>query len=163
MAIEKYTVLKPLTNTAIIQTRMFVSLAVYLFATAPPYCPMPMLWLSKKGLGMYLDSDAPIGKSNQFKDFQLAAFNKVKEERSNVFLETHDDEYVAMYPDIASAKPCVSFHNEHLESPKADWKMDDVMGATTWTYPRKHLGAAEHLEVADDFNSSVRGGVSGIS
>jgi hypothetical protein len=36
--------------------------------------------------------------------------------------------FTAIYPDIASAKACVSCHNGHKDTPKKDFKLDDVMG-----------------------------------
>lgn len=36
--------------------------------------------------------------------------------------------FTAIYPDIAVAKACVSCHNGHKDSPKKDFKLDDVMG-----------------------------------
>jgi len=60
-----------------------------------------------------------------------------------------------MYPDLASAQPCVSCHNEHKDSPKTDWVLNDVMGATTWTYPKKVIGAAEYLDATDTLYASV--------
>ena len=107
-------------------------------------------------LGLYLGSDEPINKSNLFSGSQAMAFTQLKETQSAVFIKSDDAGYVAMYPDIASAKPCVSCHNEHKDSPKTDWEMNDVMGATTWTYPRDRLDAEEYLEVTDAFYASVQ-------
>jgi len=42
---------------------------------------------------------------------------------------------VAMFPDLAVSDGCVLCHNNHNQSPKHDWKLNDVMGATTWMYP----------------------------
>ena len=106
-------------------------------------------------LGLYLGSDQPINKSNLFDDLQAEAFEELKVTISSVFMQTVDSGYVAMYPDIASAEPCVSCHNEHPDSPKSDWKLNDVMGATTWTYPKQFLGAGEYLEITDSFYSAV--------
>lgn len=107
-------------------------------------------------LGLYLGSDEPINKSNLFSGSQALAFGQLKETQSTVFVKSDDAGYVAMYPDIASAKPCVTCHNEHKDTPKTDWKMNDVMGATTWTYPKDMLNADEYLEVTDAFYSSVQ-------
>ena len=52
----------------------------------------------------------------------------------------HEDDtkvYTAMFPDFASVQPCVTCHNEHPDTPKDDWQLGDVMGATTWAYPKK--------------------------
>lgn len=36
--------------------------------------------------------------------------------------------FTAIYPDIAVAKACVSCHNGHKDTPKKDFKLNDVMG-----------------------------------
>lgn len=36
--------------------------------------------------------------------------------------------YQAIYPDRAVSRACVNCHNSHKESPKHDFKMNDVMG-----------------------------------
>ncbi|MFY0597233.1 MAG: DUF3365 domain-containing protein [Cognatishimia sp.] len=92
-------------------------------------------------LGLYLGSDEPINKSNLFSGKQAEAFKKVKETREPVFLTDANENAVAMYPDIASVQPCVSCHNNHADSPKKDWNIDDMMGATTWTFPSETLSA----------------------
>jgi len=107
-------------------------------------------------LGLYLGSDQPINKSNLFTDKQAEVFEIIKTTGNNIFLNTDESGYVAMYPDLASAKACVTCHNEHLDSPKKDWRLNEVMGATTWTYPRKTLGAGEYLEITDAFYDSVQ-------
>jgi hypothetical protein len=50
-----------------------------------------------------------------------------------------------MYLDPASAAPCVSCHNNHPDSPKKDWLLDDPMGATTWFYPEKDVSVDDIL------------------
>jgi len=92
-------------------------------------------------LGLYLGSDEPINKSNLFSGKQAEAFLEVKQTRQPVFLVDAKENMVAMYPDIASVQPCVSCHNDHTDSPKKDWKIDDMMGATTWTFPAEKLSA----------------------
>lgn len=106
-------------------------------------------------LGLYLGSNAPINKSNLFSDAQTLAFEKVKSTRAPVFSEMGDGGAVGMFPDVASAQPCVSCHNEHPDSPKTDWKMDDVMGATTWVYPHKVLSADEYLDTTEQMFMAI--------
>lgn len=100
-------------------------------------------------LGLYLGSNAPINKSNLFSDAQSEAFEKLELTRAPVFSELNDGMSVGMFPDVASALPCVSCHNDHPNSPKKDWKMDDIMGATTWTYPGQILTADEYLDTTE--------------
>jgi adenylate cyclase len=100
-------------------------------------------------LGLYLGSDEPINASNLFTGAQLQTFNQLKETGEPQYLQDGDARMVAMYPDVASAVPCVSCHNEHVDSPKKDWELNDMMGATTWTFPNIELGQNGLLEVAD--------------
>jgi len=99
-------------------------------------------------LGLFLGSDYAISKSNAFEGAQLAAFKEVKESRQAAFFYVADAQrYAYMAPDIASSKPCVVCHNEHDESPKKDWKLNDVMGATTWTYPNEYVSYQELISM----------------
>ncbi|MEM1212168.1 MAG: DUF3365 domain-containing protein [Planctomycetota bacterium] len=43
--------------------------------------------------------------------------------------------FVAMYPDRATAKACWDCHNKHKDSPKTDFKQDDVMGGIVIRIP----------------------------
>jgi hypothetical protein len=36
--------------------------------------------------------------------------------------------FTAVYPDKAVAEACVSCHNHHKDTPRRDFKLDDVMG-----------------------------------
>ena len=97
-------------------------------------------------LGLYLGSDEPINASNLFSGKQMEQFEVVKNSVAPSFGETETGHLVAMYPDVASAQPCVVCHNEHPDSPKTDWKLNDIMGATTWTYPNKAVTEADLLD-----------------
>lgn len=99
-------------------------------------------------LGLFLGSDQAINKANKFEGEQLINFQKMKLTRTPVFFYSPDAErYAYMAPDIASVKPCVTCHNDHEESPKTDWKLHDVMGAATWTYPKDNVGYKEFLDM----------------
>jgi len=43
--------------------------------------------------------------------------------------------FQAIYPDFAVAPTCVSCHNNHSNSPKRDFKLNDVMGGIVLTFP----------------------------
>ncbi|SON54787.1 hypothetical protein HDIA_1246 [Hartmannibacter diazotrophicus] len=43
--------------------------------------------------------------------------------------------FTAVYADVAVAKGCVSCHNSHKDSPKTDFKLDDVMGGVVIRIP----------------------------
>lgn len=106
-------------------------------------------------LGLYLGSDAPINASNLFAGAQATAFAQLRASRAPVVSTSARGDQVAMYPDFASAVPCVTCHNEHPDSPRKDWTLGAVMGATTWTYPEAELDAATALAVTEAFYLSV--------
>jgi hypothetical protein len=43
--------------------------------------------------------------------------------------------FQAVYADVAVAQACVSCHNKHMNSPKRDFKLNDVMGGIVITIP----------------------------
>lgn len=108
--------------------------------------PLPALFLRgiagdirKKGevpLGLFLGSDFPIRKSNKFSGKQAELFSEMrKDSLPKYFYDDENQLYTAMFPDFAVAAPCVNCHNDHPETTKTDWKLGDIQGATTWTYP----------------------------
>ena len=128
--------------------------------------PLPALFLREAAgsvqrtdvpLGLFLGSDYPISSANRFQGHQATVFEKVKETREAViFFDDASQMHTAMFPDLASAQPCVSCHNEHEESPKTDWVLNDVMGATTWTYPRGSVNMEEYLEIIATVRAGFR-------
>lgn len=98
-------------------------------------------------LGLYLGSDFPIEKSNKFSGIQAEKFQEIRTDRKpRFFYDTGSERHIAMFPDIASAAACVSCHNEHPNTSKDDWKLGDIMGATTWSYPKDSLSTDEVIE-----------------
>ena len=118
--------------------------------------PLPALFLreisgiiekSPVELGLYLGSDFPISKANLFKGIQAEKFQEIKKDKKPKFFFDDDTKrYVGMFPDFASAGACVSCHNDHKDSPKKDWQLNNVMGATTWSYANDSLTTNELLE-----------------
>lgn len=108
--------------------------------------PLPALFLREtstmlqrdvEGVNLFLGSDYPIVSANAFKGLQVDYFKKVRAEGKPQFFQDPSTRlYTAMFPDVASAKPCVTCHNDHAKTPKKDWVLNDIMGATTWLYPR---------------------------
>jgi hypothetical protein len=50
--------------------------------------------------------------------------------------EVHDRQFFeAVYPDLAVSEACVSCHNSHPNSPKRDFKLNDVMGGIMLSFP----------------------------
>ena len=43
--------------------------------------------------------------------------------------------FTAVYPDIAIADACVTCHNDHKDSPKTDFELNDVMGGVVIRIP----------------------------
>lgn len=43
--------------------------------------------------------------------------------------------FTAVYADVAISPGCVNCHNEHLESPRSDFKLNDVMGGVVIRVP----------------------------
>jgi hypothetical protein len=108
-------------------------------------------------LGLFLGSDYPISAANKFDGSQMEAFMRVKNTREPVFFPTGDHGAVtAMFPDFSAAPGCVTCHNEHPESPKKDWKLNDVMGATTWIYPKNAVPPEEFVAMVTVLRASLR-------
>jgi hypothetical protein len=119
--------------------------------------PLPALFLREAAtalqktrvpLGLFLGSDYPIAQSNLFTGEQAEHFRKVRETREPAFFHTADiGRYTAMFADVAVAPGCVSCHNEHPNSPKTDWKLNEIMGATTWSYPKAKVTIDEAIQI----------------
>jgi adenylate cyclase len=117
--------------------------------------PLPALFLREMStimqrdasdIGLFLGSDFPIVSANLFKGLQKTEFEKVKStKQAQFFLDSGSGRYTAMYPDLASSQACVTCHNDHAKTPKKDWELNAMMGATTWSYPRKDVSVAEVL------------------
>jgi hypothetical protein len=101
-------------------------------------------------LGLFLGSDYPINPSNRFSAEQLARFEQVKTDRQPRYGQVAGEGTMfGMYADVASAQPCVTCHNDHRDTPKTNWRLDDIMGATTWTFPRQMVSADEYVGMVD--------------
>jgi hypothetical protein len=119
--------------------------------------PLPALFLRATAsslekdpvrLALFLGSDYPINTANRFSGQQVEIFNQLKKTMKPQFFYQDDTElYTAMFPDLAVAPGCVTCHNEHVQTPKKDWKLNDIMGATTWTYPSESVTYEELLQV----------------
>jgi adenylate cyclase len=101
-------------------------------------------------LGLFLGSDNPINPSNHFAGEQKVRFARMEAEGVPQFFRTPERQHVAMFPDVASVEACVSCHNEHKTSPKRNWKIGDIMGATTWMYEQPVVSV-------DEFQAIVAG------
>ena len=119
--------------------------------------PLPALFLRETAtsleknpvqLSLYLGSDFPISPENRFEGVQMEKFKIIRETLEPQFFYAEDiQRYTAMFSDIALVEPCVTCHNDHEQSPKNDWKLHDVMGATTWSYPKNEVTLDELFEM----------------
>ena len=118
--------------------------------------PLPALFLRElsselekrpEPLGLYLGSSEPINPSNLFKGDTAVDYQSLVSSRQPIFSTLEGYGSIAMFPDFASAPGCVTCHNEHKDSPKTDWKLNDVMGATTWTWPDSKTSSGEIRQI----------------
>ena len=107
-------------------------------------------------LSLFLGSAFPIEPSNRFKGAQQAYFEQIERDRKpRFFLDASTGRYTAMFADVAKAEPCVKCHNGHPKSPRKDWKLDDVMGATTWSFARKQVSTDELVAILAAYRASA--------
>lgn len=128
--------------------------------------PLPALFLRETAknlerdpvrLSLFLGSDAPINSANQFEGLQKTAFAAIRSTGEPQHFQMPDTGlYTAMFPDEALTEACVTCHNDHEDSPRQDWKLHDVMGATTWAYPESRLTSDEMLGVLVALRWSIR-------
>lgn len=127
--------------------------------------PLPALFLrrvaldlsqSEVPLGLYLGSDFPIEKSNGFTGESATQFSAMREDSEpKHFIHSVTGDHVSMFPDFASAAPCVSCHNAHEQSAKHDWQLGDIMGATTWSYPSDSVTTDEFMDMLMAYRHGV--------
>lgn len=127
--------------------------------------PLPALFLrgvadelsrSEVPLRLFLGSDFPIEKSNEFTGMQAEIFAAMRQDTAaHHFQDPATGEFVSMFPDMASAGPCVSCHNDHAKTSKTDWQLGDIMGATTWAYPEDSVTTDEFMAMLSAYRSGV--------
>jgi hypothetical protein len=125
--------------------------------------PLPALFLREAAtavqrtrvpLGLFLGSDFPIAQSNKFTGSQAEHFQRLRATgQPEFFLAADIGRYTAMFADLAVAPGCVTCHNEHPQSPKTDWKLRDIMGATTWSYPKGSVTLEEMTQIVGTLRS----------
>jgi adenylate cyclase len=126
--------------------------------------PLPALFLRETStalqrtripLGLFLGSDFPIVQSNLFSGIQADRFAQLRKTGEPEFFNAADiGRFTAIFADRAVAPGCVSCHNEHPESPKTDWKLNDIMGATTWSYPKERVSLEELVQIVGALRAS---------
>jgi adenylate cyclase len=133
---------------------------------AVPEGPLPALFLRETarhleratpGLKVFLGSGHPINAANRLTGRQageLAELERTGEPR--FFFEDGARMHTGMFADRAIVEGCVHCHNEHRESPKTDWRLGDVMGATTWMYPDAAVSVERAVELIGALRASIR-------
>lgn len=107
-------------------------------------------------LGLFLGSDYPLVKENLFTGQQAAYYQEVKKTmQPKFYFDAAQGRTTAMFPDRASAKACVTCHNEHPNTPKKDWVLDEAMGATTWSYSGKQVPSETMLRMIAQLRASA--------
>jgi Protein of unknown function (DUF3365) len=80
-----------------------------------------------------------INKQNKPRsEFEKKALEALNKDGKNVYgNETLGGKkyFTAMYPDVAVSKACVTCHNDHIDSPKKDFKVGDMMGGLVIRIP----------------------------
>lgn len=128
--------------------------------------PLPALFLretaeslrrSPTPLYLFLGSDFPINDANRFSGAQQRYFEEIRRTGEPQFFRDEDlSMEVGMFADAAIAEACVSCHNGEPETTKTDWELGDLMGATTWSYPKAEVGAAEALSLVAALRQAFR-------
>ncbi len=91
-------------------------------------------------LDFKLISSWPINKHNgPANEFERKGLKNVVRHPVRPFIEYREiggrKYFQAVYPDFAVSPACVSCHNDHPNSPKKDFKLNDVMGGIVMTLP----------------------------
>ncbi len=128
--------------------------------------PLPALFLRETAvsleknpvrLSLYLGSDYPIKPANKFTAAQMEKFQGIRKTgEPQFFFEQDTGLHTAMFSDIAVVEACIDCHNKHKETPKSDWKLGDVMGATTWSYPEDAVTLDELMKILNALRQGFR-------
>ena len=128
--------------------------------------PLPALFLRATAhdlertpfqLALFLGSRFPINPANQLTGIQATRFAAIEATGApQFFFEPTTQRYTAMFADRAASSACVDCHDHHPDSPKRDWALGAVMGATTWMYPEPTVSRARALELVGALRTSIR-------
>jgi hypothetical protein len=107
-------------------------------------------------LGLFLGSDFPLVKENLFKGEQAAHYQEIKKTlKPKFYFDASLGRTTAMFPDRASAPGCVTCHNQHPNTPKKDWVLNEPMGATTWSYAGRQVPSETMLRMVRQLRGSA--------
>lgn len=128
--------------------------------------PLPALFLRETArqlersplrVRLFLGSPFPINAANEFTGPQADQFATLAVAgEPQFFFEPSTRLHTAMFPDRAIVEACVRCHNEHADSPKTDWELGAIMGATTWMYPDDAVTLERALELVAVLRASIR-------
>lgn len=128
--------------------------------------PLPALFLRETAkslekspvrLSLFLGSDYPISPDNRFEGLQQEKFQVLRQSRQAQFFYVPDTSlHTGMFADLAVAAPCVECHNKHEQSPKQDWRLNDVMGAVTWMYPASAVTVEDLLKAIMGLHQGIQ-------
>lgn len=128
--------------------------------------PLPALFLRETAeslrrnrvpLLLFLGAEFPINDANRFTGVQAERFREIERTGAPAFFFDEDiDHHTAMFADVGVAAACIDCHNNEPESPKKDWALGDVMGATTWAYPRGEVSLEEALAMLGALRQAFR-------
>ncbi len=128
--------------------------------------PLPALFLRETAralersglqLGLFLGSRFPISTANRFTGPQQARFDALEGSgEPQVFFDPTTRLETAMFADRAVVAACARCHNEHADSPKRDWEVGAVMGATTWMYPEERVSVKRALQLVAALRTAIR-------
>ncbi|TQV74025.1 DUF3365 domain-containing protein [Aliikangiella marina] len=94
---------------------------------------------SNAGFSYALLSLWPINKQNKPKTaLETKGLKMAAEKLQNFYGEETlggKTYFTAVYPDIAVSEACVTCHNDHIDTPKTDFKIGDVMGGVVIRIP----------------------------
>ena len=127
--------------------------------------PLPALFLREVAekvtrdpvpLYLFLGSNFPINDANKFTGLQSQYFGEIeKTSMPQFFLDDDIQMHTGMFSDVAVAETCITCHNNDPESAKRDWKVGDIMGATTWSYPKGEVSLHEALTLVEALRQGV--------
>ena len=91
----------------------------------------------------HLISQWPINKANApVTEFERRALEQVQKHPnrpySGIIGRGSEQFFGAVYADLAVTRVCIDCHNLHPNSPKSDFKIDDVMGGLVIVFPLSH-------------------------
>jgi adenylate cyclase len=128
--------------------------------------PLPALFLRETArnlqrtplhLSLFLGSQFPINPANQLTGDQATHFAVLAGSKApQFFADATTGLQTAMFADVAVSDACVACHNDHAGSPKIDWQVHDVMGATTWMYPEASVTTERAVELVRALRASIR-------